>query len=161
MVQDISSMSAPTFKNENERITLYSGSFAGLVSPVKVNVPLIVADIDIKKGYTLSREIPGDNTTFIYVIAGDVQVGDKNVGTGEVGGLNVSEKSDLDEIKIKGLSEYSRFVLYSGKPTKDNIVSYGPFIADTNEQIVELYKKYKNGELPHISTVNESQKVVY
>jgi len=50
-----------------------------------------------------------------------------------------------------------RFVLYAGEPLHEHIVSHGPFIADNSEDIVQLYKEYRQGKMKHISTVPEAQ----
>jgi len=52
-----------------------------------------------------------------------------------------------------------RFVLYSGKPTGEPIVSHGPFIADSSEDIARLYNEYRQGKMKHISTVPQNQRI--
>src|SRR5260370_1371317 len=54
-----------------------------------------------------------------------------------------------------------RFVLYAGRPLGEKIVSYGPFIADREEEIQPLYQKYRAGKMKHISTAPESQRITY
>jgi len=54
-----------------------------------------------------------------------------------------------------------RFVLYAAEPTHETIVSYGPFIADTQAEIADLYKQYRNGTMKHIATAPEDQKLAY
>jgi quercetin 2,3-dioxygenase len=61
---------------------------------------------------------------------------------------------------LKAGAEGARFVVYAGKPTGENIVSYGPFIADSSEDIKRLYQEYKEGKMKHISTVPDSQRIL-
>ena len=70
---------------------------------------------------------------------------------------NDSAQSDL---QLTAGEEGVRFVLYAGKPTKESIVSYGPFIADSSEDIQRLYQEYRQGKMKHISTVPERQRIL-
>lgn len=54
-----------------------------------------------------------------------------------------------------------RFILYAGKPTGENIVSQGPFIADSSEDIQRLFQEYRQGKMKHISTIPETQKMLF
>ena len=55
----------------------------------------------------------------------------------------------------------ARLVFYAGQPTGEPIISHGPFIADTPDEIRELYRKFRQGELHHINEVPETQRLVY
>lgn len=50
----------------------------------------------------------------------------------------------------------STLFLYSGEPTHDPIVAHGPFIGDTQEDIVRLYNEYGTGRFPTMSDMAAS-----
>jgi len=50
-------------------------------------------------------------------------------------------------------SEYSS---YAGEPTHDPVVAHGPFIGDTQEDIVRLYGEYEAGQFPKMSDLAAS-----
>jgi len=64
------------------------------------------------------------------------------------------------ELKLKAGEEGVRFVLYAGRPVREHIVAYGPFIADSSEDIKRLYQEYRQGKMKHIATVPESQRIM-
>jgi redox-sensitive bicupin YhaK (pirin superfamily) len=45
----------------------------------------------------------------------------------------------------------ARLVLYAGQPQGDRIVSYGPFIGDSKEDIVRLFTEYRAGQFVRLS----------
>jgi len=47
--------------------------------------------------------------------------------------------------------EGARVVLYAGQPQGDPIVSHGPFIGDSREDIVGLYAEYRAGRFDRLS----------
>jgi quercetin 2,3-dioxygenase len=45
--------------------------------------------------------------------------------------------------------------VYAGQPQGDRIVSHGPFIGDSKEDIVRLFAKYRAGEFVRMSELAE------
>ena len=161
-VQDLQSAHVPALSENGVSIKLYSGSLAGLTSPVQNYTAIIVADISIEAGTTTIQQIPANYNTFLYVIKGSVKVGEdgKQLKQGQVGWLNLLKDTVQSDLVLTAAEEGVRFVLYAGKPTGENIVSYGPFIADSTEDIHRLYQDYRLGKMKHISTVPESQRIL-
>jgi quercetin 2,3-dioxygenase len=161
-VQDLRSEHVPALSENGVSIKLYSGSLAGLTSPVKNYTPLIVADITIEAGATSSQQIPANYNGFLYIIKGDVKVGEdvKQLNQGQVGWLDLFDDDAQTDLVLTAGEKGVRLVLYAGKPTGENIVSYGPFIADSAEDIQRLYREYRQGKMKHISTVPESQRIL-
>lgn len=161
-VQDLPLEHVPVLSENGVHIRLYSGSLAGLTSPVQNYTPMIIADITIEAGVTTVQQIPANYNSFLYVIKGKVKIGEdeKQLNEDQVGWLDLFNATAQSELKLMAGEEGVRFVLYAGKPTGENIVSYGPFIADSNEDIQRLFREYRAGKMKHISTVPESQRIL-
>jgi len=161
-VQDLSVEHVPALSQNGVHIKLYSGAISGLQSPIQNYTPMIVADITLEAGTSTIQQIPSNYNSFLYVIKGSVKVGEesKKLNESQVGWLDLSDKDAESDLLLTAGEEGVRFVLYAGKPTRDSIVSYGPFIADSSEDIKRLYQEYREGKMKHISTVPESQRIV-
>jgi quercetin 2,3-dioxygenase len=161
-VQDLQSAHVPAFSKKGVAIKLYSGSLAGLTSPILNYTPLVVADITIEAGVTTIQQIPGTYNGFLYIIRGTVKVGEdqKQLNQDQVGWLDRLEDTGQTDLVLTAGHDGVRLVLYAGKPTGESIVSYGPFIADNAEDIQRLYNDYRQGKMKHISTVPESQRIL-
>jgi len=161
-LQDISLDHAPHLSKNGVDIRLYSGDFAGLSSPLQNHTPMILADFKIQPGVTTVQQLPANFNTFLYVLDGSVLFGEEQatLDQDQVGWLDIFNSDTTSELKIKAGREGARFVLYAGKPTGDAIVSHGPFIAGSNEDILRLYNEYRQGKMKHISEVDEAQRVV-
>ena len=160
-VQDLPLAHVPASNDNGVQIKLYSGSLAGLTSPVQNYVPLIIADITMQPGVTTVQQIPANYNTFLYVLHGAVKVGENEqlLTRDQIGWLNLFGNDAQSELPVTASEEGARFVLYAGKPLGENIISHGPFIADSNEDILRLYAAYRQGKMQHISTVPEEQKI--
>lgn len=161
-LQELPLEHVPALSKKGVSIKLYSGSLAGLTSPVQNYSPIIVADITVDAGVTTIQQIPANYNTFLYVINGNVKVGrdGKQLNTDQVGWLDLFADAAESDLKITAGEEGARLVVYAGKPTGDHIVSHGPFIADTSDDIQRLYREYRQGKMKHISMVPESQRIL-
>lgn len=160
-LQDISVDKAPIATGDGWKARVYSGSFAGVSSPVNNYVPVIIADIQLQPGAKMKQELPAAFNTFLYVIDGDIEVGaDKTaLHEAQIGWLDRYIEDASSELSITTGAEGARLVLYAGLPTGDHIVSYGPFIGDTQEDIVRLYRDYREHKMGHINDVPAAQKL--
>jgi len=154
-LQHLSFEDAPALSENGVAIKLYSGSLAGLTSPVENYTPLILADITMEAGADTVLQIPANYNTFLYILSGDVKVGEdrKTLNANQAGWLDLPDETTLSDLQLNAGEDGTRFILYAGKPTRDNIVSHGPFIADSSEDIQRLYREYRQGNMKHISTV--------
>jgi redox-sensitive bicupin YhaK (pirin superfamily) len=161
-VQDLPLAHVPTSFENGVQVKLYSGSLAGLTSPVQNHTPMIIADITIAAGTTTVQHIPANFNTFLYILSGTVNVGEdeKALKQDQVGWLSLTADEAQSELKLTTGEEEVRLVLYAGKPLGENIVSHGPFIADSSEDISRLYQEYRGGKMKHISTVPQSQRIL-
>ena len=161
-LQELPSEHVPALSENGVFIKLYSGTLAGLNSPVQNYSPLIVADIILDAGTSTVQQIPANYNTFLYVLKGNIKVGDeeKQLNHDEVGWLDLQNDDALSDLRLTAGEEASRLILYAGKPTGDSIVSHGSFIADSPEDIQRLYREYRQGKMEHISTVPESRRIL-
>lgn len=162
-VQDLPFEKVPTHSLNGVTFRVYSGTMAGLKSPIQNYTPLIIADIQLEPGATTIQHIPASYTAFLYAIDGSILVGDeaKKVQQDQVAWLNRSSDEELSDLMLTGGKSGGRVILYAGEPQGDAIVSHGPFIADTQEDIRQLYQAYRQGTLKPIATVAASQRILF
>lgn len=162
-VQDIALANVPQSEANGTRIRLYSGSLAGLTSPVLNHVPFILADIAVDAYTNTTLQLPANYNGFMYMLQGALNVGPnaQELRHDEVGWLNYPGTDGLSELTLSTGAQPARFVLYAGQPTGDPIYSYGPFIGNTQQDIPRLYHEYHQGKMGHINEVGEERKMVW
>jgi quercetin 2,3-dioxygenase len=161
-VQRMKAEDVPTATIPGGRVRVYSGSFAGITSPVQNYTPFILYQIELGAGASLQETIPGSYTAFIYLLKGSVKVGDENVvvNQDQVAWFERSGHS-REDLQIQALEEGTQLVVYAAEPQQHPIVSHGPFIADSIDEIKELYALHRRGKIQHIKDVSEDQKFMY
>ncbi|GAB3752938.1 pirin family protein [Spirosoma pomorum] len=144
-------------------IKVYSGSLAGVTSPVQNYTPLILADIRLAPHASTVQYIPALYTAFLYGIEGSVEVGNakKRLTQDQVGWLDRFADDGLSELSLTAGETGGRVILYAGERQGDEIVSHGPFIGNTQEDIRQLYQDFRQGKLHHIDTLPKEQRIMY
>lgn len=162
-VQDLPAEKVPVLNSDGLNIRLYSGSLAGLKSPILNYVPLIAAEIKLDAKVATSLTIPSDFNSFIYMISGSVRVGKEEsiLKQDETGWLNLYEEKENSELILEAGTEGARLILYAAEPQGDEFASQGPFIGDTEQDIKKVYTKYVQGKLKHIAEVSPEQKIKF
>lgn len=162
-VQRLIAEHVPIASVDGVSIKVYSGTFAGVFSPILNHTPLIIADIKMGAGAVATEVIPSQFTTFLYVIDGSIHVGTDNqqLSLDQVGWLDRAEEHAESKVTLTAGNAGARVVLYAAQPQHHEIVSHGPFIADTLEDIKQLYADYRAGKMQHITAVSQEQQLSY
>ena len=162
-VQDISLDHVPTLIEKGMEMKLYSGSLSGISSPLQNHVPVIIAEFTLQPKFSTVLQLPANHTTFLYVLEGNILVGKdkKPLSQHQTGWLDKSDEETDSDLILGTDDSVAHFVLYSGKPQGDSIISHGPFIGDSQEDIIRLYQDYRSGKMKHISIASGEQKLVW
>jgi len=124
-------------------ITVIAGTTdAGTTGPVKnSHTDPIYLDIQLSSGAPFQQTVPTTLSGFIYVITGNVKVGedDELLGKGNLGVL-----SDGDRVHITCVDD-SRFLLIAGKQLNEPVARGGPFVMNTKQEIQQAFQDYQHG----------------
>ena len=86
-----------------------------------------------------------------------VQIAETALTVGQVGWFNHPNGSGMSELRVVASESGARLVVYAGQPQGDPIVSYGPFIGDTKQDIARLFAEYRAGRFPRLSEIRQQQ----
>lgn len=143
-------------------VRVYSGSSNGLTSPLQNDTPFTLVDFRLNKNAAITQQIPSHFHGLVYVLKGKVKVGDKIIKAEQAGWLDRIETEEFEtEMQFEALDNDTHFVLYAGQPHKVPLVTHGPFVADSMEDIARMYKEFRNGEFHHLNDLPEEQKIIY
>ena len=155
--QVIHSDSIPVRHESGAEIRVYSGSSGSLRSGTRNYVPVTMVEINLEPGASAEQEIPASYNGFAFVIGGSVRIAGTTVNTGQVGWLDRPTSNDASMVRVVAGESGARLILYAGQPQGDPIVSYGPFIGDTKQDIARLFAEYQAGEFPRLSQLKKQE----
>jgi len=130
-------------KDEEKKIKIIAGKFGNMEGIVKShNVEPIYFDVELKKDKEFNFNLPSIHNSFIYLINGEIKIGDKSHN--KISGATLIILANGEKLNIKGIIN-SRFLLISGKPIGEPIARGGPFVMNTKEEILKAVEDYQNG----------------
>ncbi|GAB3266904.1 pirin family protein [Larkinella harenae] len=112
---------------------------SGLIRPV-YNVEL--ANITLASGGSFTRQIEPYRTVLFYVLNGSLVVNGQDVR----GRALVVFGAGGNELVVQA-TENSRILLGSAEPIDEPVVSYGPFVMNTEQEIRQAIMDYQSGRM--------------
>ena len=135
----------PDHVSPDRLVTLHvvAGELAGVKGPIRTLTPINAATIDARRGGRIDIALPPTHNAFLYLLEGAVRFPD---GTTASGLHQVVFRNDGEEIRFEVLED-TRALLMSGEPIGETIVSHGPFVMNTEEEIRAAFRDYRNGDM--------------
>lgn len=136
---------AGSFQSQDGLVSarIFAGEVLGAKGKVASLSPINAATFELQKGGKASVPTPSDHNAFIYLLDGSVRLD----GYGLIEGKNaVVFKMDGDGIALEAI-ENTRILFMTGKPLQEKVVSYGPFVMNTQTQIMEAMRDYQMGKM--------------
>ncbi|HET6180383.1 MAG TPA: pirin-like C-terminal cupin domain-containing protein [Candidatus Sulfotelmatobacter sp.] len=149
--------SIPVRHESGAEIRVYSGSSGSLHSGIRNYVPVTMVEINLEPGVSAEQELPVSYNGFAFVIGGSVRIGETTLNTGQVGWLDRPPDNDASVVRVVAGESGARLILCAGQPQGDPIVSYGPFIGDTKQDIARLFAEYQAGQFPRLSELKKQE----
>jgi quercetin 2,3-dioxygenase len=152
-VQILRRDSMPTYVDSGVEARLYSGSLGELIAPVLNAVPTTLMDIRLEPGAIFEPEFPAAYNAFVVGIDGEFNAGQHEVlGVNGVG-WTAPRGEGQSFLKLQAGLNGARLLLYAARPQYLSVVSQGPFIAGSQEELAGYYAAYRQGSFPHAGTM--------
>lgn len=149
--QNVYSENAPVVEFDGGTVKVFAGDIAGVRGPLQSVVPITMSEISLSKDANYTLKLPENHNAFVYVLSGDLELGNDKVNLKKHGVATLTFNEDGDENKpseflIKANSRRCKLLVYSGAPIKEEIVPYGPFVMSSMEEIKQAFSDYRAGK---------------
>ena len=126
-----------------KQVKVIAGKFKNAEGPVKKhNVEPTYFDVELKKGKEFKYSLPSTHNTFIYLISGEIKIGEQKHDEVKDSTLILLTKGENLIVKA---STDAKFLVISGKPINEEIARGGPFVMNTKAEILQAVQDYHNG----------------
>ena len=122
-------------------VNVIAGELNTIKGPADTYSPVNLFDIKLNAGGGINFNTPGNHNTAMLVVNGSVEVNGEKAAEHSF----VLFKNEGEEIDLKA-SENSVLLLLSGEPIDEPIVSYGPFVMNTEAEIYEAISDFQSGK---------------
>ena len=106
-------------------------------------------DIALEPGAQFTQALPMDYAAFLYVFEGSLQVGvapeSSVLRTHELGVLGEGGEIHLEGLTAGTGSKVTRAILVAGRPLREPVAKYGPFVMNTREELQQAFEDFQRG----------------
>lgn len=143
--QELRAADIPTATSPNGDVSVkvVAGRCYGIESGVFTVTPTMFWDVRAKANATFEELLPPEYNSFVYVLEGSVLIG-SDMKKGEHGTCAILGGGESVVVKTGDVD--SRFVVISGMPHNEPIVQHGPFVMNSNEEIMEAFRDFSSGK---------------
>tara|TARA_B100000686_G_C16760316_1_gene958223 strand:- start:1321 stop:2166 length:846 start_codon:yes stop_codon:yes gene_type:complete len=131
------------FKDSEKKIKIIAGKINDIEGPVKGhNIEPTYFDVELEKGKIFNFNLPITHNSFVYLIKGEIKIGDKNHS--KINGSTLIVLTKGEKLKVSAVN-VSKFLLISGKPIGEPIARGGPFVMNTKQEILKAVEDFHSG----------------
>jgi len=151
--QEIPSAQIPVAQTEEGSVTVrvIAGEALGAKAVVETRTPIIYLHLTLQPGATLVQPVPKEYNAFAYVLEGAGLFGAERERGDD--GQMVLFAQDGGEVTIANSANAEKpldLLLIAGIPLNEPVVRYGPFVMNTEAEILQAIEDYRQGRMGRI-----------
>jgi redox-sensitive bicupin YhaK (pirin superfamily) len=127
------------------RVNVIAGEALGAKAVIETLTPIVYQDWILSPGADVTVPIAADHQVLAYVFQGIADVGHRIVRDGQLAILGAGEAVRLSA------STNARLLLLAGVPLKEPVARYGPFVMNTELELVQAVRDFQSGRMGEIT----------
>ncbi len=148
--QELSGTKIPTAVTPDglARARVIAGEALGVRAAIETQTPIVYQDWSLDPGADVSIALDADQQAMVYVFEGAVKVG--NAGR-EIGDGHLAILGPGDAVRLRAAAQPGRLLLLAGVPLGEPVARYGPFVMNTEQEIVAAVRDFQSGRMGEIT----------
>ncbi len=131
------------YDDDKVKVNIVAGEVNGLKGPITGLSPLAAASIEMQASGSITINITENFESLIYILSGKVKI--KGYGEAEHHHAVVFDMKG-DTIEFEALED-TRILFLSGEAINEKMVAQGPFVMNSENEIMEAYRDYQMGKM--------------
>lgn len=128
-----------------------AGELQGATGPAHTFTPLNVFDVHLLAGTRAHLPLPASHNSALVLLRGGIIVNGDSTAGGEAQLVLLSRAGGFVEIEAE---QDTALLALSGEPIDEPVVSYGPFVMNTREEIAQAMADYRAGKMGRLAPSN-------
>jgi hypothetical protein len=120
---------------------IIAGRYGEAEGPARTFTPMNIWDLQMAAGGALAVDLPEGDTAALFVLRGAVRIGPHTVRAAELAVLE--RRGSRLEFEV---GEDAALLLLSGTPLNEPIVGHGPFVMNTQAEIMQAIDDFNSGK---------------
>lgn len=139
--QELKAGNTPRRNLPGADIVVFSGRSGDVESPTRNHAKVTMVEVRLEANAVFEQELPANYRSFVVVLDGTGTVGKTSVSAGQVAQL--TSESVESRVKFAAGNDGMRVMLYAGLPLNEPVVARGPFVMNTEEELISAYTEFR------------------
>lgn len=145
--RDIPSAEIPEWHGEGASMRVIAGASRGVQGAVqREGTEPVYLDIHLQPGVRFEQALPDTHNAFVYVYRGGVQFGSGCTVPAQRMAI-LANTAGSDGAAFTAGEAGARLLLIAGKPLNEPIAQYGPFVMNTEAELMQAVRDFQTGKL--------------
>jgi quercetin 2,3-dioxygenase len=125
---------------------IIAGEALGVHAVIDTMTPIVYQDWTLDPGGDVTVPVPAGARALVYVFDGAIEIGERReeVPEGQLAVLGPGEA-----VRLRG--GRGRALLLAGAPLREPVARYGPFVMNTQQEIVDAIRDFQSGRMGEIT----------
>jgi quercetin 2,3-dioxygenase len=141
--QELKAAGIPTASDGKVSVKVIAGEALGKRAAIDTRTPIFYLHFTLQPGARLVQPAPRGYNTFAWIIEGEA--------LGAEAGHAVVFKNDGDEVELSS-EKGAELLLIGGVPLGEPVARYGPFVMNTEGELLEAFRDYQSGRMGRIAS---------
>lgn len=137
--------SLPIVEKGNTSIKVLIGSYDNQSSPVKTQTDMFWYHVNAKAGELVTIPTNNEFSSGLYVLSGEIKLLNQAVKAGQLADM----ETNGDQL-IFSATKDSSLIVFGGRPIREKVVSYGPFVMNSFEEVQRAIQDYEQGNMGYL-----------
>ncbi len=132
------------------KVRVIAGEALGVKAVIDTRIPIVYQDWTLKPGASVEQPVGREQQALVYVFGGSVLVGkeQRRIDDGQLARLGSGDSVSL--AVPRDAKDGARLLLLAGKPINEPVARYGPFVMNTETEIMQAISDFRSGRLGEI-----------
>jgi redox-sensitive bicupin YhaK (pirin superfamily) len=130
------------------KVRIIAGEALGVRAAIDTHTPIVYQDWALEPGADVTLALDANARALVYVFEGSARVGNEGseVKDGQLAVLGAG-----DSVRLRGGAEKGRLLLLAGVPLGEPVARYGPFVMNTERELMQAFQDYQSGRMGEIT----------
>lgn len=140
--QEIPREVIPEVEAQGVKVRVIAGRALGAEAVIETRTAITYLHVTLAAGARFDEAIASEDNVYIYPFVGGIHVGTQAVREGQIAVLaHDGPRFQLENHDVKP----AQCLVLGGKPLNEPVARYGPFVMNTEQEIMQAFADYRSG----------------
>ena len=145
--QDVRASRIAAASRNGATVRVIAGEAWGVKGAADTLMPVRLLEVAIEANAAFEIDVPDEHACFVYAYEGEVRGTGRDGSPADIAGGSLAVLEGAGGLRLEAGESGAKLLYADGKPIREPIARYGPFVMNTREEVQQAFDDYSRGEL--------------